>query len=226
MLTYTLARQESALSIGNGAPDVFTEADISARGADRLQYIGPAGNLAILQPGRVFGSLPLPLDYTLLVVRERSTKIGLTSVDGLKGSYITGTATLPADIPATGIVDHYMWLLADHIGPPSVLSQFQATNVRTQINRATGMIEATITASDDRLVDGKPAASLQRVTLNFTGQLDARTGRLNGSVNSPEGFSGRFVGRLYGPAGREFGFAFTATRGTEHLVGTVIGIQV
>jgi hypothetical protein len=220
-LTYNLARQESALTIGSGGQTIYTEAQIGLRASDRLSYTQRSdGFLSLAQPGPSLGSLPQPLLYTVLVTQDISTNLsppGRTSAALRR--YVTGTATLPQDIPTGGIVDYSTSLFSAKVTPNSFSAPL-ATNASWRINRTTGNVEATITTTDP----SSPATPVN-ITLTFAGQLNPQTGRLVGSITSPEGYSGRFAGRLYGPAGREFGIAFTTTRGSEQLIGTVVGIQ-
>lgn len=222
MLTYNHARQETALTIGGSGPTIYTEAQIGLRLADRLTYTQRSdGFLSIAQPGPNFGSLPQAMRYTFLINQEIGralTPAGRTEFSTRR--FVTGTATLPQDIPASGIAEFFTLLLSVDEGPNSDGSRPIARLANFRINRATTTVEATITATSDNA-----GAKLSTVTFNFTGQLNPLTGRLVGSITSPEGYAGRFSGRLYGPAGREFGIAFTTSRGNDQLIGCVFGVQ-
>ena len=53
----------------------------------------------------------------------------------------------------------------------------------------------------------------ERATLILSGTIEARN-QITGTITSPDsGYSGRFVGRLFGPQGAELGVMIELTRG-------------
>jgi hypothetical protein len=218
-LTFTLVSGQAALTIGGAGPLLYPQSLVTIQRADRLVYVRADGTLSLSQPGPDRGQFTTPLKYTVLVTQSQSARNVSLDFDQVDRRYVTGTATLPRDVP-TSRTATYTSLFTSASQTATAVNGFNKNNAELTIDYSTNKVSGTVTATSTS--SSEPTGTLA-VTLN--GQLNPATGRVSGTLTSPDGFTGPFSGRLYGPAGVEFGLAFTLSRAADRVIGTVVGVR-
>lgn len=219
LITYTATTKQAKLSIGRGAEDVYDGSNITLNEDDRLVYVRPDGFFNFAQPGPRIGSFPTRLNYVALVRQSKATGATRDTVlgfDRIERSYVIGSATVPSDVPVTGTAS-YEALLSAYGETPDAANGYTQQNAALSMDFDGRTLNGTITAAST--VSNAPSSTL---TFVLNGQVNATTGRVVGSITSPDGATGTFSGRLYGPKGVELGLAFTVSRGSERVIGTLV----
>lgn len=127
--------------------------------------------------------------------------------------FLLGTPTLVTDVPTSGAFG-YSARLSSSPAAYRGLGGFDATSTLT-FDAATSRLTGTMLAAPVSWVTGTTPT---KATLIFSG--NETDGVMKGTISSPDsGYSGEFVGRLYGPAGAEMGIIFTLVADNWNVAG-------
>lgn len=219
-LNYTAASRVSTISQGNVSTETFDQPTFQR--ADQIVYDGGSRYLSFFRPGRELGGLPSDLAYTIGSVQYRSTITGSGATsDVIERRWIGGVPTLATDIPQSGAASYNTFANGVGIAPSDAgvfTLQRQSGDVVIDFSARTltATIATTITTS---------GATSRPVTLTFTGRFVGDTSRLTGTVTGSDGGMGTWAGRIHGPAGVEFGLAYTYSQGSLRLIGVAEGAR-
>ena len=217
--TYVAATQQTTLSLANGASTTYERSQLTLQNATALTYSPATGFFTLFQPGPTLGNLPAPLRYVVGIVQNEQIRNAGGGLDNLERRFVGGTATRPEDAPTSGALT-YTVLLSTYAQTPLRANSFNRENATMAVDYTARTVRGTILATSTSASEAQSS-----VELTFDGQLGSGGTSFNGSVTSPDGGSGRFSGRLYGPAAGEIGLALDFTRGSQKLIGTVVGLR-
>lgn len=129
---------------------------------------------------------------------------------------IFGTTTLPSDLPTSGT--HQYSLQSGRLtGGFSGYVIGGVDDLIISTNWGTDTITGTLTLQPEPSAPaGTPA-----LVMNFSGTINTGSSRVSGTITGP--FTGTFTGAVFGPQGRELGFAMTMSNGTGGRIAGVAG---
>lgn len=135
-------------------------------------------------------------------------------------SAIFGTKTLSGDLPTSGTYVFSFFPEITAVNPPrtangSDIYQIVQNSWSVRIDYATRLLIGTLR------LDPSPSAPIgtQPLTITMSGSIEADRTSVNGGF-SGTGIGGEFTGNLFGPQGRELGFAYRITiNGAEAYAG-------
>lgn len=220
-LAYLAANQQAALNLNNSTPALmFDRSEVNGQPtATILSYITPTGFLAYFAPTPTVGGAPVALRYTIGVVQNDQIRNAANGLDVVERRYVSGTPTLPQDVPGSGNAA-YTVLLTSYVQTGSGANTFNGDGATLSIDYATGAVTGTITATST--ASGQPVTN---ISLTFAGRLGSgSSGRFSGTVTGNNAVAGNFAGRLFGPGGKEVGLSFALTRGEDRIVGSAFGL--
>ncbi|WP_404338190.1 transferrin-binding protein-like solute binding protein [Sphingomonas sp. MMS12-HWE2-04] len=212
---YVAATQATTISIFNVASDTYTSP--AAQSSNAISYGTPERSLALFKPGPSMGGLRAELTYTIGATQHVNTALGAGETRIMDRRFVSGTATVATDIPASGsaayatIASEY-GLTAGSRDSYTALAQSGGFNV----DFASRSVTASIVSAQSQII-GAPVST---ITLNFSGDFVGQTSQIAGTLTTSDGGSGRWAGRVYGPSGRELAVAFTYVRGAKKVIGT------
>ncbi len=205
--------------------DLFADTFIETNTALERRYVIPAtanrraSSFSFRVPSAdyrysAFGVYSLPLGRVLGTAQV---------VDTAEYRYqLIGVPTVVSDLPKTGSTTYPIRYSCSLLSGSTATSSAEILASMT-INHATGAVTATLPNSAQSCFNNGP--TFWPATLTFTGTIDNTTNQITGTISSVDsGFTGNFVGRLFGPAGVEAGLVFIVNRGGFALVaGQVLG---
>ncbi len=152
----------------------------------------------------------LSTDYTryfgAISWQETNTN-GNAAVSSLTRRFVSlyGVTTIPSDLPETGIANFRFSPFVGAWGRPVLSNRVPQDGWMLSVDWATGAITGSLTISPAS--DAPAGSTAQRIMIE--GNVDKARSRLQGRFFSPlSGLSGSFVGAVFGPRGRELGFAY------------------
>jgi len=140
-------------------------------------------------------------------------------------SSIFGIKTLPTDVPSTGTYNFTFFPELTSVNPPrtsdgSNLYQVTQFSWNARIDWPTRAISGTI-----RLEPSSAAPpGTQPIVVTMTGRVEADRTSVVGTF-SGTGVGGEFTGNLFGPQGRELGFAYRITINGDQAYAGVAGAR-
>ena len=132
---------------------------------------------------------------------------------------LTGNPTLLSDLPTSGAATYSGPLITTTVSFDGG-SGLNASG-KLSFDFASSQVNGTFVASQGGWATGTTPV---RATLVFAGS--ALNGYIRGKIASPDsGYSGEFVGRMFGPGGAEMGLLFTIVRDGKGSAGQVAALK-